>query len=370
MSDTCKRCLKTFKYPYLLRRHLSRKNACESVKGEYNKSLESQKQLMNNISFIQDEIGELKIKCSKIEETHDKISKLEDKINLNSSQELNKLQCDYCRMKFARQDYLSDHIKKGRCKAKNDNIVIYERELGINADHSVSALTCRFCKYTFTTKQALSRHKSTGCNHKQEYEEKLKYKVMKNRQEVATTIINNNTTNNHQKIIINLPPMHSFDDTMKNVDYLTTKLLLKELQKHRSLNSNDISGIVDSFTKLIHANPAHPENHNVLFKSLNSGFARVYNGQEFEDRHSIEIQDRIVQNVGHLIDKTCDSYDYETEKNNIGEVLDQLDENFGEQEESIDRGVNSRQLSQCRNAVKAALHSNKDNIHLTQKLIE
>lgn len=161
--------------------------------------------------------------------------------------------------------------------------------------------------------------------------------------------------------------MNSFDETMEHLDYLTPKVLIAALQKHK-VNSNDISGIVDSFTKLIHAHPAHPENHNVMFKSLNSGFARVFNGQEFEDRQSIEVQDKIVQNVGHLIDKTCDGYDYETEKNNIGDVLDQLDDNFGNQEESIDSGTNTRQLSQCRNAVKAALHSKKEEINVTQSL--
>ena len=162
--------------------------------------------------------------------------------------------------------------------------------------------------------------------------------------------------------------MNSFDST--NVDYITTKLLLKELQKHKALDFNGIGGIVDSFTKLIHANPAHPENHNVMFKSLNSGFARIYNGQGFEDRQSTEVQDKIIQQVGTLFtSKVLDEHNYDA-KDKMTDVLDELESEWGERTDDLKNKDNTRALSQCRNTVKAALHSKKDEIGLTHQLIE
>ena len=68
--------------------------------------------------------------------------------------------------------------------------------------------------------------------------------------------------------------------------------------------------------------------------------------------------------------RLCDEYDYEKEKGNMDEVLDELDSHFGERDEDIRLGTNTRSLSKCRNAIKAALHTNRDEITMTQQLIE
>ena len=165
-----------------------------------------------------------------------------------------------------------------------------------------------------------------------------------------------------------MPPMRAFGD--ENQDYITTKLLLKELKKCKSLN-HDVSGVVDRFTKLIHANPAHPENHNVLFKSLNGSYAKVFNGKQFEDRQSGEVQDIIMQNVGVMFsNRLCDQYEYKDDKEDMDEVLDQLDISFCDREGEVKSGDNTRALGKCRNAIKAALYSNKDAIVSTHSLIE
>ena len=122
---------------------------------------------------------------------------------------------------------------------------------------------------------------------------------------------------------------------------------------------------------MIHANPAHPENHNVLFKSLNSGYARVYNGNEFEDRQSTEVQDTILANVGSLFStKCCDGYYFENEKQDMDDILDELDEQFLDHSKDVKENNNSRSLSKCRNVIKAALHSKRNEIEAIHNCIE
>ena len=52
------------------------------------------------------------------------------------------------------------------------------------------------------------------------------------------------------------------------------------------------------------------------------------------------------------------------------ERLDDIDVNYGVLDENIKEGTNTRTLGKCRNTVKAALHSNKEEILTTQNLIE
>ena len=347
----CSTCLKKFKGTFYLKRHLNRKNPCKEP-------IKTRKNINNE---LQEKVNVLEEKVN-IEES--KVNTLEKKVELLEVQQNDIcIECSYCERKFNFVSNLTKHLKV--CKSKVDNIEIYEKELQLTIE-PVEELTCRFCNQQYSNSTSLSRHKTRGCREKIKYEYELEKQVLQNRRDAVGNVTNNNTTNNN--IIINLPPMNSFDDTMKNIDYMTTKLLLKELEKHRSLNKNDLTGIIDTYTKLMHANPAHPENQNVLFKSLNSGFARVYNGREFEDRQSIEVQDTIVQNVGQKIGEVCSEYD--NEQGEISDILDQIDVNFGNKLAEIKEGNYTRGLSQCRNTVKAALHSKKDEIELAHQLIE
>ena len=154
----------------------------------------------------------------------------------------------------------------------------------------------------------------------------------------------------------------------ENLDYITTKSLIKELQNCKAIKQSDVSSIVDRFTKLIHANPAHPENHNVLFKSLNSGYARVYTENGFQEQQATDVQDGIIQNVHKLIQTKADEYDY-TAQNEFADVLDDIDVNYGLLDENIKEGTNTRALGKCRNTVKAALYSNKEEIGSTHNLL-
>ena len=198
---------------------------------------------------------------------------------------------------------------------------------------------------------------------------------MKIRKEAAQNIQHHTTNVNgdhNMNIVMNIHKIDMNPFGKENLDYITTKLLIKELQKCKAIEQADVCGIVDRFTKLIHANPAHPENQNVLFKSLNSGFASVYTENGFQDQQATEVQDGIIQNVHKLIQtKGCDEYDYnEGVQDTFADVLEDIDVNYGKMDENMKEGTNTRALGKCRNTVKAVLHSNKEEIGSTQNLIK
>lgn len=332
----CTRCLKEFKYNCHLQKHLNKKTKCQEVDKE---------QLVSIIH--------------QLKETNEKIENIQQTLNeTNKPKEYNKLQCKYCDRIFARVDNLTKHIKKGRCKYIHDKINIYERELGILSNNN-EKLTCRFCKTTYKHKSTYSHHMAIGCKARDEYEQELEDKVL-NRREQAAQIINNNYDNSTNNTInIHLPPMRAFGD--ENHDYITTKVLLKELMMCKDMN--DLSNVVGEFTKLIHCDPAHPENHNVALQSLNGGFAKVFNGKTFESRQAIDVQDTIIQNIGNLITEKCDEVD--DCSNKIFNKLEQTRETI---DEDIINEKNQRSI--YRTKVKSTLHNNKRTINSTQNLIE
>ena len=316
MVVCCELCEREFDYPCMLDRHLNRKNPCKD--------------------------SVTKMLVCKIDE--------------------GTIQCKYCLKIFRRKDNLKLHMKE-HCTGVNDNISIYERELGIKTNNTTD-LSCRYCTKTYTNRSGLYKHNRKGCPKKYEYEKFLERKVLRGRNEAAHTVQNiNNTTNNttNNTIHITLPPMRAFGN--ENVDYITTKFLLEELKKCG--NMNDMSTVVGNFTRMIHANPAHPENHNVQLRSLNGGFAKVFNGTSFEDRQSLDVQDVILQNIGKLVTNKCDELDMEEGLNT--KQIEQAREAIDEDVICQDR---SRTVSTYRAKVKSALHNNRTTIFTTQKLKE
>ena len=355
-KTTCIRCLKVFKQQWQLERHYNRKTKCTEPINEVERTTGK---LERKVTELDNEIQETKNELHDTIQTIDEINKkINEQTNLND-----KIKCLFCDKIFNSTKNARKHIKV--CKSKIDNIAIYERELGIEVQET-SKLTCRFCSITYTKQTNLTRHMNAGCKERYKYELELQKTVINRRKEASAQIINGDHATN---IIINMPKIEMNPFGQENLDYITTKLLIKELENCKAIQQADVSGIVDRFTKLIHANPAHPENQNVLFKSLNAGFARVYRPNGFQDEQSTEVQDTIIQNVQKLIQtKGCDEYDYNS-KTEFADVLDDIDVNYGKLNESLEDGMNTRTLGKCRNTVKAALHSNKKEIITTQNLI-
>ena len=264
---------------------------------------------------------------------------------------------------------------------KNDNISIYERELGIQKPEE-QPLTCRFCNMVFSKRQSYQRHMNSDmCRAKMKYEHELEKRVLENRKNLAAASIsingnnNNNTTNNTVNNNIHLPPMNAFGS--ENLDYITTKMLLKQIELSKDFT--DITETVKTFTQLIHAHPAHPENHNVLLKGNNSAFAEIFNGDNFEQSNALQVEDKILQNVGKLIMNKKEEYcDEQTKKEKT--ISNKIEQKLIKLEEAVDDNIqnelfrdtvseSSRNLTTYRNAVKGILVSKKDEIQSTQKLV-
>ena len=377
MVVECRFCKKTFQYKYLLNRHNKRKTKCQSNQVQ---AVEEKVEVLNN------KLDETILRLDEIyhkENTEDEVVKenTEDKV---VQSENDKYKCKYCYKTFAFQSGLCRHLKNGLCKMKNDNIAIYEKELGISNNKETCKLVCKYCNYTFATKSAFSRHKNGRCGKRDEYEHELENRVLENRKNLAASIsINgnnnnntttNNTVNNNNNIF--LPPMNAFGN--ENLDYITTKMLLKQIELCKDFT--DITQTVKTFTQLIHAHPAHPENHNVLLKGNNSPFAEVFNGKQFEQSNALVVEDQILQKVGRLLLEKKNEYCEEQEKKEK-KIPRKIESNLMKLEESIDDNINSelfretvadtsRNLTTYRNAVKGALISKKDEIQDTQNLIK
>jgi len=320
----------------------------------------------------------------RIDDIEIQIEKLKDNINTktNADKKDNGLKCRHCSKEFSEQRNLTKHIQENRCGGRNDNIQIYERELGIEKPVDIP-LTCRFCNIYFTKQSSYSRHMNSECRDKIKYEHELEKRVLYNRKNLADSVSingNHNNNNSHNTVTNNnnniyLPQMNAFG--YENLDYITTKMLLKQIELCK--NFTDITETVKTFTKLIHAHPAHPENHNVLLKGNNSAFADVYNGDQFEQSNALVVEDQILRNVGKLLlhkkNEYCDEYTKKEKK-----IPTNVETDLIKLEEAIDDNINnelfrdnvadtSRNLTTYRNTVKAALISKRSEIQSTQELI-
>jgi len=362
MSNTCQICKKSFKFPSLLLRHQRRKLKCkipDHIKVDVEKRI--------------DNLAE------QIEQQNEQIEQLKENIQHKVSNE-EKYRCRYCCKEFSEQRNLTEHLQKKRCRGKNDNVEIYERELGITKPEC-NPLTCRFCNMVFTKKSSYSRHMNSDCRAKMKYEHDLEKRVLENRKNLAAASIsingnhNNNTTNNTVNNNIYLPPMNAFGS--ENLDYITTKMLLKQIELSKDFT--DITETVKTFTQLIHAHPAHPENHNVLLKGNNTAFAEIFNGENFEQSNALQVEDKILEKVGQLIlDKKEEYCDEQTKKEK--KIPKQIENKLIKLEEAVDDNIQnelfrdsvseaSRNLTTYRNTVKGALISKKDEIQNTQILL-
>ena len=363
-TSQCSVCKKEFKYNWQLQRHFNRKIKCKEPK----------EAVQSKLVQIENNIAHLKENQEKIFETQEKIEQSVDSLKKRHEHaETSLLSCEYCDASFKSLSNLIQHKK--RCKKKIDNICIYERQLGIESLPE-SPLTCKFCCTKFTKQSSYSRHMSNECDEKKEYEKKLKEKVFDTKikaaeeKEVNQQIYNTTNVHGNQNNTINiiLPQMNGFGN--ENFDYLTVKFLKKELGKLK-INKGDITNILQKFTNLIHANPAHPENQNVLFRSLNGGQAQVYRVDEtgkgkFESRPMTQVQDQIIQNVGELIGPVAD----ETTGTELSNMLDNMEDKVYNGNEDLEDGKVTRNWSACRQAVKGTLYDNRKEIQTTQRLAE
>ena len=313
MVVKCPRCKETFEYPYLLKKHENRKFQCKLVEPEY--------------------------------------------------------KCQICLKTLSCEKVLKRH----NCKYKDCEIRKMEMELGIQIEPIFTATKCRFCNTEYTVNKNLIQHMKV-CKQKESYKENLKKQLEKGKEpardtetqggtqgEVHNVTNNNNNSHNNQtinqtadtivngnmnNITINLVPFGQ-----ENFDYIDTKVVMRLADKYLKMK-RDMTGFIRAVTRLMHAHPNHPENHNVLMHGMNKPQATVYTERGFELRNAVEMTGKIVMNGGEAVLTTYEEAEKEDQRK-IGE------RQYLKVEDIVSEGEHTRKFGSFRNAAKVALSDPK-----------
>ena len=185
--------------------------------------------------------------------------------------------CDICCKVFNHKSHFDNHIQRlTPCKAKIfQNIQNIENTNPI-IDQNMAKTNCMHCEKIFATQSNRIRHQKTcktlNADNKMKYmEDKLKELEQIIIKQSANLITQNNTQNNNtqnnnyiQNIVIN---KHGHED----MSYLTDNQKIHNLSK--GFNS------ITEYIKIMHFDPAHPENSNIFLPSLKSPDVKLYDGK-------------------------------------------------------------------------------------------
>lgn len=181
----CQLCNKEFQYPWMLKRHLTRKKQCNLTITNPKDSSRTEKES----SRTENESLWTEKESSRTENeslwTEFDSSWTENESSKNSNA------CQYCNKIFSRINNKNVHEKT--CKLKDDEIINLEIQCKVKYTFK-DPNTCRFCKSNYSCKRNLTRHLAI-CEKKQHYKLFLENKL-KNIQSQAVTTINNNSNNN------------------------------------------------------------------------------------------------------------------------------------------------------------------------------
>lgn len=178
----CDICKKSFRYNYLLIKHLERKIPCK-------------------LSQFVDDKKEKRAKPEKVSPIPEKIQEQPDVVHENSRNCLSSFNCRYCHKSITRRCRLYDH--EDGCKMKYDDIRMLEIELDKNVKFDHDSVSCRFCHNGFCNVKSRRRHEVT-CREKLEYKKRLlnERSSRERRQAPSNITINiDNSTNNNLNIM-------------------------------------------------------------------------------------------------------------------------------------------------------------------------
>ena len=265
----CARCNKGFEYPYLLKRHLTRKYTCK------------EKNAIVPVNNAKDPANNAFLPAN------------------------NAFCCKYCGKEIKRKDNLKKHEKK--CKERDSHVRALEISLEIPIP-KYNAMQCRFCNKEFKHHGDCARH-TIYCKEKEKYIEKLKKRIKEKVQNVQN-ITNNNYIN--QNIVV----INAFGK--ETTHHISDTLFKRILRLNR-----DCPSAIEKLAMNIHFNEKMPENHNVKYKNIKSKYGEVYNGKEFEVRPMKVITNTMVGNIA----KMCSERYFQCygENEDIDEKLDKIE---------------------------------------------
>ena len=248
VNYVCKRCGYSVSHKHNFIKHLNRKRNCKPI-----------------LSDISIETLKLELEGKSLEGVGNVVVVVENVVE-KSLQGVELIQCKFCKKKFKKKKYLTQHLKRyGNCKKKSNNDSLIENSTN---DEKTSLIQLMSQQMEEMRKQ-----------HALEIE-KLLEKVGNN---------NNNTHIENQQINI-----HINNHGKENLEYITDEYLSNLLKIPY--------GAVQKLIKNIHFHPKHPENHNVKITNKKLPYASVWK----DDKWIVKDKKQVIQD---MVDKSYNMID-------------------------------------------------------------
>jgi len=277
----------------------------------------------------------------------------------NTQKPIINFNCKYCNKECSRKFNLDKHLLT--CKEKDD--IVRGLELMLNIGYPlVIPNECRFCNNMYLEKYTLTKHLKL-CKEKEIYRSNLEQQV-KNRntaENVYNTIHNTNTIN---VLNVSAAALKSFGQ--ESTEHITNEFLRKLISRLEV----PLPKVVSTVAKQIYCNNNVPENRTLKITNLRSQWAKVSNGNCYDQIAISESVNGVRNKVTDLyIARQSDEPDYFDRVSKRIEMLDDINnQNFTPRsviEKEEQKGA-LKLKSEIEKEVKSCLYnSQKTGLHLS-----
>ncbi len=260
-------------------------------------------------------------------------------------------ECPRCNYKCDTLYNFKRHLSKTiLCKPTIEDIKI--EDIKIENCKKPNLYFCKYCDSSFSIKINLKRHQET-CKYKDEEDEKsLEYltKIVdqlnkqleenKNELKEKNNQINElikKAGNNNNNINITLSYNNSSMDHISDSDM------------YACLRSCVLS--VPNLVQKIHFDPNVPENHNIYINNIKTGYAMVYNGEQWELKDRNEMIENMIYKYEFKLEDWCSSEEIQAAYPNALKHLKEYTKRRDKNESEI--------MTNMKNEVKLILYNNK-----------
>ena len=252
----CTKCLKEFKYNYLLVRHNNRKTSCIS------KEIVKEEMLSSNNTSSKGKNIDKKIKI-----INDDIKKINDELELNMQNCIQNKKCIKCDRIFSKQYNLIRHIT---------NICFFVIKLNENKN-----------KLLEEKKNLVDEKNNFTMKIENEQLRKMVVNLLKKKSpNINITNISNKVINNNLNVSIN-----SFGN--ENLSHITNN-------DYKKFLTGFFPGFIQ-FIEKVHFDENVPENHNISITNLKSKYIYIYDGDKWISKERNETIDNFIAKKYNLL---------------------------------------------------------------------